>query len=292
MPLLHPRIVLYRLSTSNHNRICLQTIYNILSYIVFLHQTTTAMLWRPLPSYCLISSFYIKPQLAARIRLSAYNCLISSFYIKPQLYPVNYSRQEIVLYRLSTSNHNSIRSLVLTVQIVLYRLSTSNHNTWMSLFNTKLLSYIVFLHQTTTGAGCSTGLFYCLISSFYIKPQLAVVPRQPCRDCLISSFYIKPQRRGLHTRSCGHCLISSFYIKPQPDFNAGSQDTIVLYRLSTSNHNFPPRLQRSNLLSYIVFLHQTTTASTRLISWTRLSYIVFLHQTTTSLIYSSDYQSV
>lgn len=45
-------------------------------------------------------------------------------------------------------------------------------------------------------------------------------------------------------------------------------------------------------LSYIDFLHQTTTATVEHITPTKLSYIVFLHQTTTSLIYFPDLQSV
>ena len=100
------------------------------------------------------------------------------------------------------------------------------------------LSYIVFLHQTTTW------LTYC---RWY-------------RDCLISSFYIKPQLSSDVTHKC----------------------RIVLYRLSTSNHNLQLSSRRIFPLSYIVFLHQTTTYSFIPFSISLLSYIVFLHQTTTS----------
>ena len=121
--------------------------------------------------YCLISSFYIKPQHFHVLFYFDNDCLISSFYIKPQPVIVQQSRNVIVLYRLSTSNHNSATSDLASLSIVLYRLSTSNHNWLISNLITLLLSYIVFLHQTTTGAWHRLYKFHCLISSFYIKPQ-------------------------------------------------------------------------------------------------------------------------
>ena len=165
------------------------------------------------------------------------------------------------------------------------------------------MSYIVFLHQTTTVPWCVACVSHCLISSFYIKPQHDVHGRVGEGYCLISSFYIKPQRsrcslsssgyclissfyikpqliRQGH-RMCLHCLISSFYIKPQPRTADRLSQAIVLYRLSTSNHNFRAVKTFNDELSYIVFLHQTTTAYALTASVPRLSYIVFLHQTTT-----------
>ena len=105
------------------------------------------------------------------------------------------ARPLIVLYRLSTSNHNREESRRWRLRIVLYRLSTSNHN-----------------------------------------------------------------RR--------------YATQPLP--------AIVLYRLSTSNHNILIHFAEVGILSYIVFLHQTTTVFDSHKSRTRLSYIVFLHQTTTT----------
>ena len=121
------------------------------------------------------------------------NCLISSFYIKPQLLRFLFRTLSIVLYRLSTSNHNDKKYLIIQFSIVLYRLSTSNHNFSLSTTFTVALSYIVFLHQTTTHVLCLLNSFNCLISSFYIKPQLLIKVLKPIENCLISSFYIKPQ---------------------------------------------------------------------------------------------------
>ncbi len=55
--------------------------------------------------------------------------------------------------------------------IVFYLFSTSNHNGWLSSAGSGALSFISFLHQTTTGRECYLFLFYCLLSLFYIKPQ-------------------------------------------------------------------------------------------------------------------------
>ena len=108
---------------------------------------------------------------------------------------------------------------------------------YVDVISQKLLSYIVFLHQTTT----------VMKSCHFV------------RNCLISSFYIKPQRCCYYWQSC----------------------RIVLYRLSTSNHNDVEEDYTKKALSYIVFLHQTTTPILNMNSEIQLSYIVFLHQTTT-----------
>ena len=199
----------------------------------------------------------------------------------------------IVLYRLSTSNHNLLRQCLSHNTIVLYRLSTSNHNPKPLILFTKT---------------------YCLISSFYIKPQLQACHPKPFLHCLISSFYIKPQLMIKVIYCQLNCLISSFYIKPQLITCQYLFCVIVLYRLSTSNHNgavVAPvvnvivlyRLSTSNhnvstqdLTPASIVLYRLSTSnhnsSTPVCIALILSYIVFLHQTTTSLIYSSDSQSV
>ena len=232
-----------------------------MSYIVFLHQTTTCSASRGITLHCLISSFYIKPQHLQHSYPRAVHCLISSFYIKPQLtfeggfvviivlyrlstsnhnYPENQLPViNIVLYRLSTSNHNYSYNFDYLNGIVLYRLSTSNHNLTVLWNFSSILSYIVFLHQTTTWVSLWLDLYNCLISSFYIKPQHADGGRGSEDYCLISSFYIKPQHTRRPCWTLSHCLISSFYIKPQLCAVLHTFWRIVLYRLSTSNHNLP-----------------------------------------------------
>ena len=96
--------------------------------IEILHQTTTTSTLCVLIICCILSKFYIKPQLSVR--------LISS--------------QDVVSYRNSTSNHNfSCIHLSLSV-----------------------LYLIEILHQTTTGNWEYDDDPSCILSKFYIKPQL------------------------------------------------------------------------------------------------------------------------
>ena len=120
--------------------------------------------------------------------------LISSFYIKPQL----------------------MRLISLNSAIVLYRLSTSNHNYPLACQRRDILSYIVFLHQTTTQR--DRGAHNISLSYIVFLHQTTTIAAQlrSVNHCLISSFYIKPQPRRGSRRHSHHCLISSFYIKPQP----------------------------------------------------------------------------
>ena len=80
-----------------------------------------------------------------------------------------------------------------------------------------VLSYILILHQTTTINSNVSSPFGCLISLFYIKPQLLPSCFATQSSCLISLFYIKPQLPGTSNDLIVSCLISLFYIKPQPN---------------------------------------------------------------------------
>ena len=194
-----------------------------------------------------------------RLLVKVTDCLISLFYIKPQQMHWQYQKFRIVLYLFSTSNHNIVGLQGYASLIVLYLFSTSNHNEWsgaaavraivLYLFSTSnhnvssacalqdILSYISFLHQTTTYAFPCTSLCNCLISLFYIKPQPHGQHWRGKVYCLISLFYIKPQPTLSVYGSACNCLISLFYIKPQRWSVSGVGANIVLYLFSTSNHN-------------------------------------------------------
>ena len=144
-------------------------------------------------------------------------------------------------------------------KVVLYRFSTSNHNPGLLGDILFKLYYIVSLHQTTT-ISLSCSLFVgCIISFLYIKPQ----PRQfayfVTKSCIISFLYIKPQRYSLTIMLLFGCIISFLYIKPQLQQRTPLKLIVVLYRFSTSNHNFIRLFASNDLLYYIVSLHQTTT---------------------------------
>ena len=236
-------IVLYRLSTSNHN--CLHDAISFLplSYIVFLHQTTTVTI---LLLRLFLLSYIVFLHQTTTCRLYLLNNHILSYIV--------------FLHQTTTLQFQRLLAYVLSYIVFLHQTTTASQYICL----VKLLSYIVFLHQTTTIS------FIDLRS----KPLSYIV--------------------FLHQTTTGHeglpllydCLISSFYIKPQPSLIAFSVHHIVLYRLSTSNHNSQSSCSSVKSLSYIVFLHQTTTAHQHRDRIRRLSYIVFLHQTTTVRSYS------
>ena len=188
-----------------------------------------------------------------------HSCIISFLYIKPQLGNFAFFDVTVVLYRFSTSNHNKVISIPLSIP----------------------LYYIVSLHQTTTRWSVSRSQFRCIISFLYIKPQqekgfakmvigciisfLYIKPQpitqleEPIKSCIISFLYIKPQPDTTFALTPNGCIISFLYIKPQPVIQYKSLTrsciisflyikpqqaetptaitTVVLYRFSTSNHN-------------------------------------------------------
>ncbi len=56
----------------------------------------------------------------------------------------------VELYLPSTSNHNDTVIPIVENLVELYLLSTSNHNISVTSVDADTLSYIFFLHQTTT----------------------------------------------------------------------------------------------------------------------------------------------
>ena len=187
-------------------------------------------------------------------------CLISLFYIKPQRSARSQKLHIVVLYLFSTSNHNNKFSSVVAVTVVLYLFSTSNHNfTEASLWSPSVVLYL-FSTSNHNLAPLRPSLRHgCLISLFYIKPQLTCCNNRKSVSCLISLFYIKPQPTYFSSIKKESCLISLFYIKPQHTDELQEEGTVVLYLFSTSNHNSSVCTSSSTPLSYISFLHQTTT---------------------------------
>ena len=118
---------------------------------------------------------------------------------------------------------------------------------------------ISFLHQTTTVQNNICVTSNCILSLFYIKPQLLPALSFKLLNCILSLFYIKPQRVAVQGQGFFNCILSLFYIKPQPiqDENGNAVDCIlslfyikpqhvirrqrcqhiVSYLFSTSNHN-------------------------------------------------------
>ena len=102
-------------------------------------------------------------------------------------------KHNVVLYLSSTSNHNARAFAVEGTVVVLYLSSTSNHNGSNLLGGIMKLCYIFLLHQTTTYVLLLLSCTSCVISFFYIKPQLLLHGPIALTGCVISFFYIKPQ---------------------------------------------------------------------------------------------------
>ena len=164
---------------------------------------------------CILSKFYIKPQLLFCFHVSTLRCILSKFYIKPQLGRQCPNFCCVVSYRNSTSNHNSMVPWVYVRSVVSYRNSTSNHNNARRQWRFQQLYLIEILHQTTTPCakwGCTRR---CILSKFYIKPQLPVTTLVVALSCILSKFYIKPQLYDGRYDKDFCCILSKFYIKPQ-----------------------------------------------------------------------------
>ena len=183
--------------------------------IEILHQTTTIGRLRFIRARCILSKFYIKPQRAWWSVFYGYSCILSKFYIKPQLQQAAYD----------------------FVNVVSYRNSTSNHNKWEYPRRHPGLYLIEILHQTTTQSDEYQAGTSCILSKFYIKPQLRLERELAHCSCILSKFYIKPQRAWR----------SVFY------------GYVVSYRNSTSNHNHIDTVRVDYMLYLIEILHQTTT---------------------------------
>ena len=96
--------------------------------IEILHQTTTSSKGVSCFSGCILSKFYIKPQLFSvpcrGISVVSYRNSTSNH----NVFECDQARMLVVSYRNSTSNHNDVRTLNGVLHVVSYRNSTSNHN--------------------------------------------------------------------------------------------------------------------------------------------------------------------
>ena len=142
-------------------------------------------------------------------------CILLKFYIKPQHTANVYNLLYVVSYRNSTSNHNFFSQCYGNLEVVSYRNSTSNHNKSSPYVNKPELYLIEILHQTTTRTAAALISIGCILSKFYIKPQLLASKVDNNRGCILSKFYIKPQLWPTQIRRLKGCILSKFYIKPQ-----------------------------------------------------------------------------
>ena len=164
-------------------------------------------------------------------------CILSKFYIKPQLIPRSDGAGYVVSYRNSTSNHNSSAGWRTPAGLYLIEILHQTTTGVSEICLVNVLYLIEILHQTTTVGpkphhtkSCILSKFYikpqhqhvqfskqrsCILSKFYIKPQLVIICFIEHYSCILSKFYIKPQLVTDKTLKTGRCILSKFYIKPQ-----------------------------------------------------------------------------
>ncbi len=209
----------------------------LLFYISFLHQTTTASCEKPSLSELFYISFLHQTTTSSSFCFSHSGCFISRFYIKPQLQELSSCRRIVVLYLVSTSNHNLLRP-------------------WHIV---RMLFYISFLHQTTTGWRASRGAQRLFYISFLHQTTTMLRRLPKLSSCFISRFYIKPQQAVDNMKS--NEVVLYLVSTSNHNFNVtqGIRRIVVLYLVSTSNHNTHHYDAKVPGLFYISFLHQTTT---------------------------------
>ena len=166
----------------------------LLYLIEILHQTTTCPLLTRRLSRCILSKFYIKPQQLLIVLRETPGCILSKFYIKPQLRSsFSCSSMSCILSKFYIKPQQPNRTLVepngcilskfyikpqqclgrnREDMVVSYRNSTSNHNLDLIHCDQKWLYLIEILHQTTTSQRNNPSRQRCILSKFYIKPQL------------------------------------------------------------------------------------------------------------------------
>ena len=164
---------------------------------------------------CILSKFYIKPQHECPSPMAFPGCILSKFYIKPQHAAKNNMNLRVVSYRNSTSNHNIVRARMSTTRLYL----------------------IEILHQTTT---------------FDFRPKASP-------SCILSKFYIKPQLRL--ERELAYCVVS--YRNSTSNHNSAEArlSLLKLYLIEILHQTTTSLLVLivSVLLYLIEILHQTTT---------------------------------
>ena len=186
--------------------------------------------------------------------------------------------------------------------VVSYRNSTSNHNclTWYIAY--RRLYLIEILHQTTTDLRLWTKIQSCILSKFYIKPQLKTMSPRPltvvsyrnstsnhnlwrefvnCRRLYLIEILHQTTTLALISSFSTSCILSKFYIKPQHACRCLEFRRVVSYRNSTSNHNISCNIGSSRPV--VSYRNSTSNHNSpaRYFEDSELYLIEILHQTTT-----------
>ena len=234
--------------------------YCRLYLIEILHQTTTHCKCIQFTLCCILSKFYIKPQLQMYTIYFTFRCILSKFYIKPQLqmYTI-YFTFRCILSKFYIKPQLVLEALLLPPCCILSKF------------------YIKPQLMMTTREGSMR----CILSKFYIKPQHR--ERRGYADRVVS-YRNSTSNHNVLVNAVSPVLVVS-YRNSTSNHNRGfchrADHEVVSYRNSTSNHNIVHTMGRNTALYLIEILHQTTTPRAERWSLVRLYLIEILHQTTT-----------
>ena len=271
--------ILHQTTTTGDSPLFCYTLY----LIEILHQTTTRSgVFSHMLGLYLIEILHQTTTLVLVLMLLC-RCILSKFYIKPQLGCDHANNRGVVSYRNSTSNHNVWLAKATHKRLYLIEILHQT-TTVFSLFLMVLALYLIeILHQTTTRFFIVCLHRSCILSKFYIKPQLTY-------DEGISWKVVSYRNSTSNHNSATRCVATDgvvSYRNSTSNHNSASSASlrvvVVSYRNSTSNHNGGSRYSDWLELYLIEILHQTTTAPSTSFLVVQLYLIEILHQTTTGL---------
>ena len=179
--------------TSNHNSLTRSPSHTVLFMGLFLHQTTTCCRTVLTLRRLFMGLFLHQTTTRQGLCLALSRCLWVFSYIKPQPEARGTSWRPVVYGSFPTSNHNAriaiLNHLVLFMGLFLHQTTTGQGCTCYG----RQLFMGLFLHQTTTVCYRLLFLLCCLWVFSYIKPQLSTSTLPVLLGCLWVFSYIKPQ---------------------------------------------------------------------------------------------------
>ena len=191
--------------------------YCRLYLIEILHQTTTHCKCIQFTLCCILSKFYIKPQLLLTVLRKSWSCILSKFYIKPQHPSKVFARyQSCILSKFYIKPQRGLRWNERALCCILSKFYIKPQR--RGLRNLRHSSCILskFYIKPQRCRRRLNSWRRCILSKFYIKPQRYARQVSATRSCILSKFYIKPQQRDNVQHRPNSCILSKFYIKPQP----------------------------------------------------------------------------
>ena len=169
-----------------------------------------------------------------------------------------------MLYLIEILHQTTTGLVSMKKDLALYLIEILHQTTTSSIIQRrcKRLYLIEILHQTTTNRTVVLRLISCILSKFYIKPQLARI--RPYSAIVVS---YRNSTSNHNWRSVPRSWMRLYLIE-------------ILHQTTTLFSRPVPGM----MLYLIEILHQTTTLSVPIIPASGLYLIEILHQTTTALV--------